>query len=249
MRTLYEQFLVVPMPFLWVLLGGFIFWRRPAASRVLFALGTMLLLVACLPATGKLLLWGLVDGASPGDTISRQGLAAVIVPTGGSYDDSTGRWWPATNSVRRAVAGRQLSTRLGVPLIIVGGSPLAGQPPESLTVARALGLTDTEVTLGTTARNSAESGAEVARLLSDQPLRRVAVVTSAVHIARISAVLRHHGFDVVAMMSRKKISQLDLAATDFIPSRDGFGLTGGVMREYVGILWYLWVGHLDMADL
>ena len=249
MRTLYEQFLVIPMPFLWVLLGGFIFWRWHTASRTMFALGTVFLLVACLPATGKLLLWGLVDGASPGDTIIGQGMAAVIVPTGGSYDDSTGRWWPATNSMRRAVAGRQLSTHLGVPLIIVGGSPLAGQPPESLTVARALGLTDAEVILGTTALNSAESGAEVARLLAGQPLRRVAVVTSTVHIARISAVLRHHGFDVVALLSRKKISQLELTVTDFIPSRDGFGLTGGAMREYVGIMWYLWVGHLDMADL
>jgi len=249
MRTLYEQFLVIPMPFLWVLLGGFVFWRQPAASRAIFAAGTILLLVACLPATGKLLLRGLVDGASPADAISGQGMAAVIVPTGGSYDDSTGRWWPAINSVRRAVAGRQLSIRLGVPLIIVGGSPLVGQPPESLTVARALGLTDAEVVLGTTARNSAESGAEVARLLSGQSLRRVAVVTSTVHIARISAILRHYGFDVVAVLSRNKRGELKLTAPDFIPSRDGFGLTGGAIREYVGILWYLLAGHLDMADL
>ena len=118
MRTLFEQFLVVPMPFLWVLLGGFVFWRRPVASRAIFAAGTILLLVACLPATGKLMVRGLVDGTLPGAMIDGSDLAAVIVPTGGSYDDSAGRWWPATNSIRRAVAGRQLSTRLGVPLLV-----------------------------------------------------------------------------------------------------------------------------------
>ncbi len=249
MRTLFEQFLVIPMPFLWVLLGGFALWRWRAASRSLFAAGTILLFVACLPATGKLLLRGLTEDALPPDLVDGHELAAVVVPTGGSYDDSTGRWWPATNSVRRAVAGQQLSARLGVPLIIVGGSPLAGQPPESLTVAHALGLTNADVVLGKTAHDSAGSGAEVANLLADQPLRRVAVVTSAVHIARMRAALRHNGLDVVAVLSREKIRELELTLVDFVPSRGGFGLTGGAIREYVGILWYLVNGKIDITDL
>ena len=70
MRTLYEQFLVVPMPFLWLLLGGFVFWRWRGFSRAIFAAGTILLFVACLPATGKLLLRGLADGATPTDLVS-----------------------------------------------------------------------------------------------------------------------------------------------------------------------------------
>jgi uncharacterized SAM-binding protein YcdF (DUF218 family) len=249
MRTLFEQFLMVPMPFLWVLLGGLVFWCRPGASRALFASGTILLLLTCLPATGKLMLRGLVDGATPAEMVDGNGLAAVVVPTGGSYDDSAGRWWPATNSVRRAVSGRQLSSRLGVPLIIVGGSPINGQPPESLTVARALGLTNTDVMLGKTARDSAESAAEVARLLSGQPSRRVAVVTSTVHIARMSAALRHHGLDVVAVLSREKMGELKMAVVDFVPSRGGFGLTGGAIHEYVAILWYLVTGRLDIDNL
>ena len=172
-----------------------------------------------------------------------------MVPTGGSYDDGTGRWWPSANSIRRAVAGRQLALRLGVPLIIVGGSPLAGQPPESLTVAHALGLTNADVMLGTTARDSAESGAEVAGLLDGQPLRRVALVTSTVHVTRMSAALRHNGLQVVVVLSQRQSGDLEWRFSDFIPSRDGFGLTGGALREYVGILWYLAVGKIDVDDV
>ena len=198
MRTLFEEFLVMPLPILWLLLLALLLWRRQRASRTLFAAATVLFVLASLPAVGKLLIWGLASGAPLLQAGDGRELAAVVAPTAGTFDDGTGRWWAGKGSIQRVTAARELQKRLGIPLVVAGGSPLPGQPPEAATVAAELRLSGPGLLLETTARDTGETGAAVAALLVDRPVHRVLVVTNASHIARMSAAFRHHGFDVVA---------------------------------------------------
>ena len=252
MRTVFEEFLVMPLPVLWLLLLALLLWPWRRASRRLFVVSTVLFALASLPAVGKLLMWGLASGAPPLQVADNRDFAAIVVPTGGTFADRTGRWWPGKSSILRAVAGRELQQRLQVPLILSGGAPLPGQPPEAATVAAELGLTGPTVRLETTARNSGESGAAVAAMLADQPVRRVVLVTSAPHVARMSAALRRHGLVVVAEPLGLRPQTLTPAAwevMDFVPSNSGLKLTRGALWEYAGIAWYLATGRLSLGDL
>ena len=252
MRVLFEEFLALPLPILWLLLLALVVWRRRPASRALFAAAALFFALASLPAVGKLLTWGLVSTAPLFETMEAREYAAVVVPTAGTFDDGTGRWWPGKNSVLRAAAGRELQRRLGIPLIVSGGALSPDQPPEAVTTSVRLGLTGEAVWLETAGRDSAESAEKVAALLADQPVRSVLLVTSAAHVARMSAALRHHGLSVVAApvgLRPEALSSQAWGVTDFIPRNSGLMLTRGALFEYAGIAYYLATGRLRLGDL
>ena len=264
MRDALLNFLVLPMPVLWLLVLGAVLWRWTRSSRALMLSATLLLLVASLPVSGAILSAYLVQGAPRVDAylgtwnlsgtgpIAREN-AVILVPTAGSFEDGSGRWWASANSVLRATAGRRLQKRLGVPLIIAGGSPRSGQPPEAETIAAQLGIAGPDVWLEPTARNSSETGTAVAAMLAERrPNRRIILVTSPVHIARMSAALRHEGLEVSALTAgfgRSVPGAVGFTPFDFLPSRRGFKTTQNALWEYLSIAWYLLTGRLDPADL
>ena len=121
MRAILLDLLVLPMPILWLLLLGVALWRWSRPSRASMLGATLLLLALSLPATGKILAVYLIQGARPADSYVGEGQASgaapiVLVPTAGTFDDGSGRWWATENSILRATAGRRLQARLGGPL-------------------------------------------------------------------------------------------------------------------------------------
>ncbi|MCH7872926.1 MAG: hypothetical protein IID33_14625, partial [Planctomycetes bacterium] len=63
----------------------------------------------------------------------------------------------------------RLRDRLGLPIILSGGSPKSDQPPEAQTLAAHFGLRGPDVRLETTARNSSETAEAVAAMLAGAP--------------------------------------------------------------------------------
>ena len=252
MRAVFDQYLAMPLPILWLMLLALFAWRRRRTSRALFAIATVLFALASMPAVGKLLTWGLANAAPPLHAGDDRDYAAIVVPTGGSYDDGTGRWWPTGPSIARTVAGLALHRRLGLPLILSGGAPLPGQPAEAVTVAAEFGLTDPAIRLETRSRNSSESGAAVAEMLAGEPGRRVLLVTSTSHVARMGAVLRRNGLSVAVAPVGYQPRELAPGAwgiMDFVPRDRGLKLTRVALTEYAGIAWYLASGRLDIGDV
>ncbi len=252
MRTVLEQYLTMPLPVLWLMILALFAWRRRRTSRALFAIATVLFALASMPGVGKLLTWGLASAAPPLHVGDDRDYAAIVVPTGGSYDDGTGRWWPTKHSIMRTVAGLALHQRLGLPLILSGGAVEPGRPAEAVTVAAEFGLTDPAIRLETRSRNSSESAAEVAAILAGEPVRRVLLVTGTTHMARMSAVLRRNGLSVATAPVGTQPRDLAPGAwgiIDFVPSDRGLKRTRGALTEYAGIAWYLASGRLDFADL
>ena len=252
MRTVFEQYLAMPLPVLWLMFLALIVWRRRRTSRALFAIATVLFALASMPAVGKLLMLGLVSATPPLHVGDDRDYAAIVVPTGGSYDDGTGRWWPTGSSIARTVAGLALHRRLGLPLILSGGAPLPGQPAEAVTVAAEFGLTDPAIRLETRSRNSSESAAAVAAILAGEPVRRVLLVTDTTHMARMSAVLRRNGLSVATAPVGTQPRDLAPGAwgiIDFVPGDRGLKLTRGALREYAAIAWYIASGRLDIGDV
>ena len=239
---------ILPLPILWLLLLGLILWRWKRLSRAAFAVATVLFVVISLPASGKFLISTLENGAPPYDGMGLGGAQAILVPSGGTFDDGTGRWWPTSSSARRLTLGLQLQERLGLPLIISGGSPKPDQPPEAETLAEHFGLRAPEVLLEPTARNTSETAEAVAAMLIDTPEPRVILVTSTSHIARMSAVLRHYGIEVLAVATARGQRKAE-NTPNYLPSALGLKMTRAAFWEYMGIAWYLVTGRLDLRDL
>ena len=249
MRPLLEAATTLPMPFLILQMIALMLWRYARLSRVLFGVSAALLLAVSLPVTGKVLMQ-LLYASVPAADAGRPGrLAAIIVPTAGAYADSGGRWWPAQNTVHRTAAGLREQERYGVPLIIAGGRPGGLARAEADVIAEHYGVKGGEnVIIETSARNSSETGQAVARLLGDIGQRRVLLVTSCSHYARMAASLRH--FDLQVVRPATGCGQYALTGMgELVPGIRGYKLTREAVREYVAILWYLYSGRLSVGDL
>ena len=251
MGTTVSDYVTLPMPFVWVFLFAFLLYRWRSLGRGLLVLGGLLLILSSVPAVGRLLLVGLTAATPSHDGRTSDGIAAIVVPTAGTFEDGAGKWWAGEDSVRRATAGREIQERLGLPLIIAGGPPLAGQPPEARSVVAQLDLKE-NLRLETRSRNSIETGQAVAAMLKDVGRAKVILVTSTAHVARMAASLRHYGVSVVAAPVGEAVLDIGLGAWrvgDFVPSFEGFQQTSAALWEYLAIAWYLSTGFLDFEDL
>ena len=243
------NYLVLPMPVLWLMVLALVLWRWRRLSRRLFVLATLILAVACLPITGRILLQPLAAGIETEAVVLEQKASAILVPTAGSFQDPTGQWRANPMTISRALTGLALQKHLGIPVILAGGTPYDGEAPDSLVLANDLGLEDANIRFETSARNSDETGAA---MLSDQPDAAVILVTSPSHVARMSASLRHHGLGVVAAplgIPPATAARKPRGLGEFVPSDRGLKASRAALWEYMGIGWYLVTGRLDWGDL
>ena len=259
MRTLLDIFVIWPMPAVWLLVIGVALLRR-LVGRILAVFAALLFLIGGLPATGRLLLVPLENGAPLYGAArlnqSGQGIAAIVVFSAGVFVDSASRWWPQKNSILRTVTGLGMLRSTDLPLIVTGGSPVPGQPPEAEVIARFIDLPAGRIVLETSGRDTFESGKAVADLIAHrfpgEPVRYVILVTSPSHVARASAVLRHFDIEPLAAPVASPTALGRTAgwrAVDFVPSARGLTSVRGALREYVGIAWYLISGRIRLRDL
>ena len=85
-------------------------------------------------------------------------------------------------------------------------------------------------------------------MIKNAPSRRVVLVTSDLHMARMAASLRHAGLAVLELpvpSSEYKFRGWG----DFLPSSRGLAISREAVREYFAILWYLATDRLDLLDL
>ena len=252
-----DSFVFWPMPVVWLLVIALTFGRRWRWSRLMFGLATLLLVVGSLPITARLLTMPLAAVVPPLDPVmAPAGVAAVVVATAGSFRDAAGDWHSETATLRRVVVARLVRERLGVPLIVAGGAPKGDdQPPEALTAVRDLDLFGLPfVQREDAGRNSTETGTNVAALLRNvtapSTSTAVVLVTAHTHVARMAAALRHADVHVAAVATTDFFDNSPgPGPSAFLPSIKGLLQVGGALYEYVGIVWYLARGAIDISDL
>lgn len=243
-----ETLITFPMPFLWMLLAGFALRSKPVISRRMYVITTGAFLVTSLSVVGKLALLVLLATVPVWDKNGEVKPVAVVVPTGGIFSDESGQWWASSSSIQRVAAARLVLNDLKVPLIISGGALQDNQPAEAVVVTKQLGVDGANLILETKARNSQETAEALVAVMKDLPTGPVLLITSEIHIARMAAVLRHAGLQVLRAPGKRSVLA-DLTWTDFLPTAGGLGYSAAASREYWGILWYLLAGHISVTDL
>jgi uncharacterized SAM-binding protein YcdF (DUF218 family) len=172
------------------------------------------------------------------ETADVTGLAeAIVVPGCDRYANGPefGRDVVSACTLVRLRYAVVLHRRTGLPLLLTGGRPMGEPESEAQLMARAL-QEQFDVTprwLEQESRNTAENAAFSANLLRAEKIRRVLLVTHAMHMPRAMRSFRRHG-----------ITPLDRRPFWFglLPSGSGLLTSAMACYELLGLAWYTVTG-------
>ena len=234
-RAIARSLVLLPMgPVLLAVLGLWLGRRRPRTGRGLAGAALALLVLLSLPVVAYRLS-RLVE-AYPRLDLSRPVAADVIVVLGGGMrrPPAPAPAVPGAYTLERLAGGAELARRTGLPLLVSGGTLDSG-PPEADAMAQALrdqfGLEVRFVERHS--RDTRENALESARMLRAAGLRRVLLVTSAVHMRRSVAEFEAVGLEVVpAPVTGASDSGADLQ--DWLPRAEALQTSSDALYESLG---------------
>ena len=217
--------------------------RRRRAGAWLVAVSAFVPLVLSIGPVADFFLSTLERRAAP---YAGQPVEAVVVLGGGlvrGSPDEGGRAALSTESIKRVVYGSIVERRAGVPIVVSGGvvwsSP--GAEPEADVAARmlsSLNVPPSMIVEDPTSRTTWENARNVAGILRERRIGRIALVTSAYHMPRSVLAFHKAGVDCVPAATDYRANHDRLTAADLLPSYENLRDSFVVFREYLGILEY-----------
>jgi uncharacterized SAM-binding protein YcdF (DUF218 family) len=194
-----------------------LFWPTSLAAAL-----SMLAIILCSKAGAVLLVAALESRAVPLSASSATGAQAIVVLGGG-----TEREWHAA----------KLQRDTGLPLLVSGVE--APNMARQITQEFATPIAWIEKTSQTTEENGDFS----TRILKQNGIRRILLVTDASHMLRAQTIFRHDGIEVIAApVTFAKPEKL--SAADFLPSSEGIKHSRSARHELLGLAWF-WAGTLN----
>lgn len=217
--------------------------RRPARRRraaVIGAFAIAWLWVWSLPVASYWLRGILEDEAGP-RTVDAVPAAPAMVVLGGGVDGASlpFRPYPDLRSAADRLWHAARLYRAGkAPLLVLSGGTIhADEEPEAQAMRRFLvdmGVPAGAMLLEGRSSNTTENAAETARLLDARGIRRILLVTSALHMRRARGLFERAGFDVVPAPTDIEVSHRQLGPRDFVPDVDALDGSARAMKEIVG---------------
>ena len=249
MSEVASAFLYPPFPFLLLLVAGLAlrrFTHFRHAGRRTATLAVVMLVLSVVPLTAKLALLPMLHAVPRWHEGLQVG--AIVVPTGGAFEDIGGRWHPSHESVQRVGLAATMQEKLGIPLLITGGNIRKEGVSEARIVAETLGLEPDHVWFDESARNTHENALVLADRLSEMKVDRIMMVTSLSSMPRMAASLRANGLNVYAMPVPAPAVER-FGWRDIVPSNHGLALATTASKVYGGLALYLVRGWISPADL
>jgi uncharacterized SAM-binding protein YcdF (DUF218 family) len=247
---------VYPLSLTCLLLAlGLLFYRRPRLQRLFLALALGLLLVSSNHWVARALARSLEWRYLPKKQLPE---AQVIVVLGGATQAAV---YPrpsveVNGAGDRVIYAAHLYRQGKAPHLLLSGGSIdwlsPSREPDSApavnmaTLLEGMGVPKEAIWLESTSRNTYENAVNSRRILEPLGIRRILLVTSAMHMPRAVGVFERQGFDVIPAPTDFSITQAggqsspSLAAwlLDWIPSVDDLRMTSESIKEYLGILVY-----------
>ena len=236
--------LILPPANLFLLIAiGLVLWRRwPRAGRMVA--GTALAALALLSSTAgaRLFVEPLERMTAPLRAPERAGAQAIVVLTSGrlrrapEYGD---RDIPDYVALARMRYAAHLQRRTGLPVLVSGG--LAKDGDASLADGMALALREDFGVpvkwIEARSRDTGENAAFSAALLRADGVKRILLVTDAMHMPRSRAAFERAGFDVVSAPTIFFSNQPQTLGA-WMPSAEGLRRSRYAIYELIGMAWY-----------
>ncbi|MEJ8836728.1 YdcF family protein [Ramlibacter sp. AN1133] len=227
-------------PLLLALLGLLLATRRRTAGLALAAVCIVLSLALGSHAVARLLARELLPPVTAARTADLRDVQAIVVLGAGVWPDPPeyGSPQPSEPALVRLRYAARLARQTGKPLAFAGGAGwggVAGAESEG-TVSRRMLQEDYGLAvrwLDDRSRDTEENAVRMAQLAGRDGVRRIALVTDAIHMPRAAAAFRRAGFDVVPAPTDFPRPQHN-AVLEWLPSTPGLAACRHVIREWLG---------------
>ncbi len=250
-RILFESLLFPPgIIILLVVLVLMTATIRPRGFERLLIVAVLLLWLFSVPAFSLWLMAGLQGEYPRLEKVPADADVIVLLGAGQSPGVSEyGRKGQlAPRALERVRYAAFLAHRSGLPVVVSGGSPEPGEPPQAVLMRRVLedefgvaqALTETRST------TTYENGAFTLRLLRQHHFKHPVLVTHAWHMPRAVAVFRHLGVSVYpAPTGWVRPGRTERGYYAWFPRADMLEQSVMALHEYVGRLyyWYKYFRH------
>jgi uncharacterized SAM-binding protein YcdF (DUF218 family) len=219
-------------------------YQRRAIGLTWLALGLLLLLST---RSGSLLLSTPLETRYP-PLREIPATAQAIVVLGGNRRSHAPEYGgldvPSYSTLTRLQYAARLYRQSHLPILVSGGTPIenagAGVESEAEIMARSLHDDFNVPTqwLERLSPTTAENATRSAAILSQSGIKRIILVTDAVHMPRALASFRHAGLQATPAATVFYSSERR-TFFDFIPSGEGMRRSNYAIHEWIGMLWYI----------
>jgi uncharacterized SAM-binding protein YcdF (DUF218 family) len=159
----------------------------------------------------------------------------------------------------RIIYGGKLYLEGKAPLIIAAGGRAkwrGGGNPESQDMVELLslmGIPSEVIIQEPLSLNTYENAVNVGKILQEKNLKKIILVTSALHMPRASAIFKHQGIEIIPaptdfLISEQEINEINDNTEAFVlnmlPDSIALDQTTKVLKEYIGTLIYWLKGWL-----
>lgn len=153
----------------------------------------------------------------------------------------------------RVFYGAQLYREGKAPVVIASGGRIewrGGGPSESADMAailKTLGVPATAILEDPTSLNTYQNAVNVRKILQERGIRRILLVTSAIHMPRSLQIFRRQGIDAIPAPTDYQVTQADIeesnsspqaAVLSLLPDSERLEKTTRALKEYIGMVIY-----------
>lgn len=224
-------------------------WWRPRIATLSLAIALILLLVGGNGVAATYLVRSLEWQNLPSSPLPTAD--AIVVLGGGVKPQIPPRpWVDVAEAGDRVLYGARLFREGKAPLLILSGGRIewkGGGPSESADMAKiaiALGVPESAILQDPTSLNTYENAVNVRKILQERGLRRILLVTSAMHMPRSLLIFSKQGIESIAAPTDFLVTEQDMrelsdstesALLNWIPDADRLQQISRAIKEYIGI--------------
>jgi uncharacterized SAM-binding protein YcdF (DUF218 family) len=221
--------------------------RRETRSRLLFVTVPFVLIVLLSTPAISHLAFGSLEWrfsplrALPADNQALVVLAGELLPADGYQPTAM----LGDSTLYRCFQAAELYRASGPCLVVASGGVIEEQ--KSVAVSHLMrdflitqGVAPADVLVEDGSHSTYENALFCERLLGVRHVRRIALVTGALHMARAERCFRRQGFEVTPAPCSYQASNFEWRVGNFLPSAGAARGNQQVLHEWMGLCWY-WV--------
>ncbi len=243
--TLLRMIVMPPLNLLLLAALGYLLQRRwPRTGRLVSGTAWVTLLVLSTTAGSRLLVTPLENLTTPLANAGGRGAQAIVVLSAGivgAAPEYGGLDAPDATTLVRLQYGAFLQHQTGLPLLVSGGALPGTGAPRSLGAMMARTLREdfrTPVTWVEEQSQTTEQNAQFsARMLKAAGVKRVLLVTHAMHMPRSREAFQRESIEVVEAPTMF-YSRAPWSPYMLLPTAGGMYRSFYAMHEWVGLVWY-----------
>lgn len=235
-----------------LLIALVLLWRKPRLAAIPIALSLIVLLLSSNAWVSNWLVRSLEYQHRPMSVLPK---ADAIVVLGGSTKPPfpPRPWVEVSEEGDRVLYGARLYREGKAPKVILSGGRIdwyGSGPSESADMAelvKAMGVPETAILEDPTSLNTRENAVNVEQILKQNNLKRVLLITSAMHMPRSLRIFQKLGIDAVPAPTDFLTSDRDqeefqgsaqAMVLSLLPEADRLRNTTRALKEYVGLVVY-----------